>query len=114
MLLDGVCSISEIARTHQVSRVRVRQIRSRMLFTSSPLEAPGTSTPTLTASAVPLQLAGMKTLNLHLTPAIYAALIEACAASNIGSDEPNTIEDYVSDVVMTHLQGLGLIRRKKR
>lgn len=113
MLLDGVLSIAEIARIHNVSRVRVRQIRSR-LFTTSPLEEGGTSTPTHEIFQSPLQSSGMKTLNLHLTPAIYAALIEACAASNLGSDEPSTIEDYVGEVLMTHLQTRGLIRRKRR
>lgn len=113
MLLDGVMSVSEIARQHNVSRVRVRQIRTR-LVTPSPLVEGGTSTPTPATSQTPLLLAGMKTLNLHLTPAIFAALIEACAASNLGSDEPNTIEEYTGDVLITHLQALGLIRQKKR
>ena len=107
MLHDGLRSISEIARIHQVSRARVQYVKKRLQPPATPV-APKQLHP-----GAPLQLAGMKTLNLHLTPAIYAALIEACAASNLGSDEPNTIEDYVSDVVMTHLQGLGLIRRKK-
>ena len=113
MLRVGVLSISEIARLNNVSRVRVRQIRSRLMFTIAPLEEGGTSTARVTDSQVPLLLAGMKTLNLHLTPASYAALIEACAASNIGSDEPNTIEDYAGEVLITHLQALGLIRRKR-
>lgn len=109
MLLDGVMSLSEIARIHQVTRGRVQFIKRRMIPPATPVAGPGSTLDT------PLQSSGMKTLNLHLTPAIYAALIEACAASNIGTDdEPNTIEDYAGEVLMTHLQGLGLIRRKRK
>ena len=114
MLRDGVLSVSEIARRNNVSRVRVRQIRVRLMFTNAPLEEGGTSTARVTDSQAPLLLAGMKTLNLHLTPAIYKALVEATSISNTGSDETNTIEDYASDVIITHLQTLGLIRQQKR
>lgn len=107
MLRDGVCPISEIARIHQVSRRRVQLINNR-------LKAPAISHASpLSHLTGALHSSGMKTLNLHLTPAIYAALVEATSVSNTGSDEPNTIEDYAGDVIMTHLQGLGLIRRKR-
>lgn len=108
MLLDGVMSLSEIARTHGVTRGRVQFIKRRMIPPATPVAGPGSTLDT------PLQSSGMKTLNLHLTPAIYKALVEATSISNIGSDEPNTTEEYVSDVLIAHLQTLGLIRQQKR
>lgn len=113
MLVDGVLSVSEIARIHNVSRVRVRQIRNR-LVTTSPLVEGGTSTPTQEIPATQLQSLGMKTLNLHLTPAVFAALTEACQLTNHNSDEPITVTDYVEECLITRLSELGLIRRKRK
>lgn len=113
MLRDGELSVSEIARINGVSRVRVRQIRSR-LVTKLSLEEGGTSTPTPDVLQNPLESLSMKTLSIRLTPAVYKALMEATTISNSGSDELNTIEDYAGDVIMTHLQTLGLIRQNKR
>jgi hypothetical protein len=108
MLLDGNRAISEIARIHNVSRARVQFIQKRVQPPATPV-APHQLHPGTT-----LQSSGMKTLNLHLTPAVYKALVEATAISNTGSDEPSTIEDYAGDVVITHLQTLGLIRQKRK
>lgn len=108
MLRDDVHSISEIARLNQVTRGRVQFIKKRLLPPDTPVAPPGST------QALQLKSSGMKALTVRFSPAVYAALVEATSVSNQGSDEPNTIEEYAGDVVMTHLVNLGLLRQKRK
>lgn len=108
MLNEGALTISEIARVHNVSRRRVQLINTRLRYPAIPV-ASDQSHPTSQ-----LKSSGMKALTVRFSPAVYAALVEATGVSNQGSDEPNTIEEYAGDVVMTHLVNLGLLRQKRK
>lgn len=75
------------------------------------IDGPATSTP----AEVLHSISPMKSLTIHLTPAVHDALVEACQVTNRQSpEEPITITEYIEECVINRLAELGLLRKNKR
>ena len=56
----------------------------------------------------------LKTLQVRLTPTVFAALTEACSVANtLDTDDPLTVEDYVNQLIINRVVELGLLRKPK-
>ena len=95
-------SISSIAREFGVSRQRVQTVNKRLMGDYESVLAP------------PKPASSIKTLTINLTPAVLAAVVEACAVVNRKSEEPITIVEYIEELVIAQVVEMGLLRKNKR
>jgi hypothetical protein len=112
-MLQAGESVSAIARAMGVSRTRVQQINKRMQAEGckgvqdlAGVGLQGTTSRNLANV--------LKTLTIRLTPAVFAALTEACVITNSRDPEdPLTVEDYVNQLIINRVVDLGLLRKPK-
>jgi hypothetical protein len=118
-LIKTGASVSSISREAGVSRQRVQHIKKRLLgqwvsgvqvAVQPPEEVAGVD--------LAIHSSGMatpKALTLHLMPAVYDALTEACAISNRQNpDDTISITEYIEELVINRVVELGLLKRHKR
>ena len=109
LLKEANPNISAIARQMGVSRGWVQEINRRLLSDFETVAEPAN------VDGKQVSNSNMKSLSIHLTPAVFDALVEACAVANRRApEEPITITEYVEELVISRVVELGLLRRNKR
>jgi hypothetical protein len=108
MLSNGQSQTS-IARQMGITRQRVGKIAKRLTSCTQPVAGGG-----LRGGPSGI-VAPVKSLTLQLTPAVFAALVEACQVSNHKDPEEQiTITDYVEQVLINNLVEMGLMRKHRK